>query len=75
MSMTPRVRRTGFGAALATGLSLIALSFGGMASLDGELQAAAEQTPGVERVKIVDAKPDCDRRRDRERSVDSDREI
>ena len=73
--MTPRVRRMGFGAALATGLSLIALSFGGMASLDGELQAAAEQTPGVERVKIVDVKGDCDRRRDRERGVGSDREI
>ena len=75
MSMTPRVRRTGFGAALATGLSLIALSFGGMASLDGDLQAAAEQTPGVERVKVVDVKRDCDRRRDRHRDAASDREI
>ena len=68
----------GFGAALATGLSLIALSFGGMASLDGDLQAAAEQTPGVERVKVVDVKRDhdCDRRRlQRRRDAASGREI
>lgn len=76
MGMTPRVRRLGFGGAVATGLSLIALSFGGMASLDGDLQAAAEQTPGVERVKIVDVKHDCDRRRDeRRRDAASGREI
>ena len=72
--MSPRLRRLGFGATLATGLSLIALSVGGMATLDGDLQAAAEQTPGVERVNIVDRPShDCPRR-ERVRST-SDREI
>jgi hypothetical protein len=76
MDMTPRVRRMGFGGAVATGLALIALSFGGMASLDADLQAAAEQTPGVERVKVVDTKHDCDRRREeRRREAASGREI
>jgi hypothetical protein len=77
--MSPRVRRLGFGATLATGLSLIALSFGGMASLDGDLQAAAEQTPGIERVEIVDTTTkhdrDCDRRRQPRETTTSDREI
>lgn len=73
--MTPRVRRVGFGATLATGLSLMALSLGGMASLDGDLRAAAEQTPGVERVEIVDVEGrDCDRRRGAPETA-SDREI
>ena len=57
--MTTRVRRIGFGAALATGLSLLGLSIGGMASLDAELRAAAEQRPGAERVRIVDDGRDC----------------
>jgi hypothetical protein len=47
-----RLRRVGFGAALATGLALIGLSVGGMASLDGDLRAAAEQTPRIERVDL-----------------------
>jgi hypothetical protein len=52
--MSTRVRRLGFGAALATGLSLLGLSVGGMASLDADLRAAAEQRPGGERVVLVD---------------------
>ncbi len=52
--MSTRVRRLGFGAALATGLSLLGLSVGGMASLDADLRAAAEQRPGNERVVLVD---------------------
>ena len=52
--MTTRVRRLGFGAALATGLSLMGLSVGGMASLDADLRAAAEQRPGGTRVSIVE---------------------
>ena len=47
-----RWRRIGFGSAMATGLALIGLSFGGMASIDGDLRAAAEQTPGIERVDV-----------------------
>jgi len=61
--MTSRVRRLGFGAALATGLSLLGLSIGGMASLDAELRAAAEQRPGGDRVSIVDDGRDCPRER------------
>jgi hypothetical protein len=63
--MTTRVRRLGFGAALATGLSLIGLSVGGIASLDADLRAAAEQRPGHERVRIVDLSDgrDCPRER------------
>ena len=56
--MSNRVRRVGFGAALATGLSMIAVSVGGIASLDADLQAAAEQRPGSERTKIVSVR-DC----------------
>ena len=64
--MTTRASRMGFAAALATGLSLIGVSIGGMASLDADLRAAAEQRPGAERVRIVDVK-DCPRHRaDRE---------
>ncbi len=59
--MTTRVRRLGFGAALATGLSLLGLSVGGIASLDADLRAAAEQRPGNERVRIVDVR-DCPRK-------------
>ncbi|HEV2815582.1 MAG TPA: hypothetical protein VGW10_20160 [Solirubrobacteraceae bacterium] len=66
--MTPTVRRLGFGAALATGLSLLGLSIGGMASIDADLRAAAEQRPGGERVSIVDVDRRCDR--DRERAVE-----
>ncbi len=69
--MTTRVRRVGFGAALATGLSMIAVSVGGIASLDADLQAAAEQRPGGDRMKIVDVR-DCPRERERRAS---DREI
>jgi hypothetical protein len=58
--MTTRVRRLGFGAALATGLSLLGLSVGGMASLDADLRAAAEQRPGGQRVSIVELR-DCPR--------------
>ena len=63
--MTTRVRRLGFGAALATGLSMLALSVGGIASLDADLRAAAEQRPGNERVRIVDLRDgrDCPRER------------
>lgn len=45
----------GVGAGLATGLSLLALSIGGIASVDADLQAAAEQRqrPGAEQVRIV----------------------
>jgi hypothetical protein len=64
--MSIRVRRVGFGAALATGLSMIAVSVGGIASLDADLQAAAEQRPGGERTKIVDVR-DCPRDGDRRR--------
>ncbi len=68
--MTTRVRRLGFGAALATGVSLFGLSIGGIASLDADLRAAAEQRPGTERVRIVDVRDDCPHRTQR-----SDREI
>ncbi len=44
-------RRAGFGASVATGLALMALSVGGMATVDDELQAAAEP-PANERVVI-----------------------
>jgi hypothetical protein len=57
--MTTRARRIGFSAALATGLSLLGLSIGGMASLDADLRAAAEQRPGGERVSIVERGRDC----------------
>ncbi len=65
--MTTRARRMGFGTALATGLALLGLSVGGMASLDADLRAAAEQRPGVDRVRIVDDR-DCPkpRRADRD---------
>ena len=66
--MTTTVRRMGFGAALATGLSLLGLSIGGMASLDAELRAAAEQRPGGERVNIVD-KRDCPKPRAADREI------
>lgn len=66
--MTTRARRLGFGTALATGLSLVALSFGGMATLDADLRAATEQTQRDERVRI-DGR-DCPR----DRGV-SDRDI
>ena len=56
--MTTRARRLGFGTALATGLSLLGLSVGGMASLDADLRAAAEQRPGGQRVSILDQR-DC----------------
>ena len=52
--MTTRVCRLGFGAALATGLSLLGLSVGGMASLDADLRAAAEQRQGGERINVID---------------------
>ncbi|HEX8207746.1 MAG TPA: hypothetical protein VF587_16900 [Solirubrobacteraceae bacterium] len=67
--MTDRVRRLGFGTALATGLSLVALSFGGMATLDADLRAASEQRQTDERVVIE--KHDCPRDRRRGAS-DSD---
>ncbi len=60
--MTTRVRRLGFGAALATGLSMLGISIGGIASLDADLRAAAEQRPGGERVRIVDVRDDCPHR-------------
>ena len=66
--MTTRVRRVGFGAALATGLSLLGLSVGGMASLDADLRAAAEQRPGGERVVLID---DTGRDCPREKRADS----
>jgi hypothetical protein len=50
--MSTMVRRLGFGAAFATGLSLLALSATGMASLDGDLQAAAAQQTTTERVVL-----------------------
>jgi hypothetical protein len=59
--MTTRARRLGFGTALATGLSLVALSFGGLATLDADLRAAAEQRQTDERVSIGDR--DCPRER------------
>ena len=65
--MTTRVRRLGFGTALATGLSLVALSFGGMATLDADLRAAAEQHQTDERVRIDDR--DCPRVRQSERDI------
>jgi hypothetical protein len=66
--MTSRVRRFGTVVALSTGLSLIGLSIGGMASLDADLRAAADQRPGNERVRIIDAGShdavrECERRR------------
>lgn len=66
--MTKRARRAGFAAGLATGLSLLGLSIGGMASLDADLRAAAEQRPGGERVSIVD-KRDCPRERAAQREI------
>ena len=66
--MTTRLRRLFFGAGLATGLSLLGLSIGGMASLDAELRAAAEQRPGAERVTIVD-KRDCPKPRAADREI------
>ena len=68
--MTTRARRLSFGTALATGLSLVALSFGGMATLDADLRAASEQRQTDERVLINDH--DCPRERNRRAS---DREI
>ena len=66
--MTQRVRRIGFGATLATGLSLLGMSIGGMASLDADLRAAAEQRPGGERVNIVDGR-DCPKPRAADRDI------
>lgn len=57
--MTTRARRLGFGTALATGLALLGLSVGGMASLDADLRAAAEERPGTERVVIQSHDRDC----------------
>jgi hypothetical protein len=68
--MTTRARRFGFGTALATGLSLVALSFGGMATLDADLRAAADQRQTDERV-LIDGH-DCPRERDKRAS---DRDI
>lgn len=65
--MTNRARRLGFGTALATGLSLVALSFGGMATLDADLRAAADQHQGDERVRIDDR--DCPRVRGSDRGI------
>lgn len=65
MNASGRARRVGFGAALATGLTLMAMSFTGMANLDDDLRAAAEQTPGVERVS-VDMREWCDKKPARE---------
>ena len=65
--MTTRGRRLGFGTALATGLSLVALSFGGMATLDADLRAAAEQRQTDERV-VVD-RGDCPRVRTSDRDI------
>ena len=59
--MTTTARRLGFGTALATGLSLIGLSIGGMASLDADLRAAAEQRPGGQRVDVVEHQRPCDK--------------
>jgi hypothetical protein len=67
------VRRAGFAASVAAGLSVMALSVGGMVTLDDQLHAAA-QPPAEERV-ILDgrdaglrAEPrKCDRRGQRER--------
>ena len=67
--MTSRARRIGFGAALATGLSLLGFSIGGMASLDAELRAAAEQRPGSDRVSIVERGRDCPKPRTAEREI------
>jgi hypothetical protein len=74
--MTTRVRRIGFGTALATGLSLIGLSVGGMASLDADLRAAAEQrAPQGERVRVVDDGIGSCHRRWHRRDATSGREI
>ena len=64
--MTTRARRLGFGTALATGMSLVALSFGGMATLDADLRAAAEQREIDERVRIDDRNCPRDRVSDRD---------
>ena len=64
--MTTRARRLGFGTALATGMSLVALSFGGMATLDADLRAAAEQREIEERVRIDDRNCPRDRVSDRD---------
>jgi hypothetical protein len=61
--MTTRARRLGFGTALATGLSLVALSFGGMATLDADLRAASEHSQTDERVRIDDRNCPRDRAR------------
>ena len=66
--MTTRARRLGFAAALATGVSLLGSSIGGMASLDAELRAAAEQRPGGERVSITDERI-CPRERPADREI------
>ena len=63
------VRRLGLGAAVATGLALLGMSFGGMATLDGRLQAAAE--PPVQERVVIETRDASftpgDRRCDRER--------
>lgn len=62
--MSKGLRRLGVGTGLATGLSLLALSIGGIASVDADLQAAAEQRPGAEQVRVVHLR-DCPHRGDR----------
>ena len=64
--MTTRLRRLGFGVAFAIGLALLALSFGGMASLDADLRAAAEQVRTDQRVRLDLRECDRVRRSDRE---------
>ncbi len=73
--MTTRARRVGFGAALATGLSLLGLSIGGMASLDADLRAAAQERPGGERITVVDHGVGKCWRQKQQRSTTSGREI
>ena len=52
--MTPRVRRLGFAATLAAGVSLLGLSASGMAALDGDLRTAAEaQRTKTENVRVL----------------------
>ena len=52
--MSPRVRRLGFAASLATGVTLLGISATGMASLDGDLRAAAEtHGPKTDHVRVL----------------------
>jgi hypothetical protein len=50
------VRRAGFAASVAAGLSLMALSVGGMATLDEQLAAASKPSPARERVVLEPAR-------------------